>query len=387
MGTRSILILLLAALTVACGHGSSGTSASVPPSSPDGTGPQSAPQTSATMSEPASAAIVDPATGQPLAFVQADQPITGATADGTGGWYIGGDFSTVNGVARPHLAHITSDGTLDPVWRPELKARAGALSFLSITLAGGDVIVSGAFHEVLRRARHGLAAFDKVSGELDTGWVPTTACFDGSWHITSVGTRTYAATACGAGACVQARDAQGRELVGWNASLTAIGEMPCVDSLAVGGNSLYVTGGFTQIQRRARPGIGAVTLADGSVVDGFRPRGGCAGPEHAIAVGRRLVFTGGDLCPIAALDRRSGAPAWHIGRHDNASTAALATAGSRVFVGGEFGLLDGVQANGFAAFDQATGRVLPTWHPSSGGTLVFALSISDNRLLIAGRNL
>jgi hypothetical protein len=58
-----------------------------------------------------------------------------------------------------------------------------------------------------------------------------------------------------------------------------------------------------------------------------------------------------------------------------------------VFVGGEFGRLGGVRANGFAAFDQATGRMLPTWHPSTGGTIVYSLSMSGGRLLIAGSNL
>jgi hypothetical protein len=345
------------------------------------------PQETSAGQPPPTAAILDLTTGRPVAFVRTDEPITGTTSDRTGGWYIGGDFTTVDGVARPHLAHITSNGALDPTWQPQLTARPGALGFLSLTVAGGDVIVSGGFREVSGRPRRGLAAFDQISGELDTRWVPTIACFDGGWRVTSVGTRTYASTGCGTGVCVRALDAHGRDVAGWNPSLSAIGEMPCIDSLAVGDDALYLTGGFTQIQRRARPGIGAVKLVDGSVLDGFRPRGPCVGPEHAVAVGRRLVFTGGDVCPIAALRRRVGAPVWHITRRDNASTAALATAGSVVFVGGEFGQLAGVQANGFAAFDQATGHLVPTWHPSIGGTLVFALSMSGGRLLIAGRNL
>jgi hypothetical protein len=336
---------------------------------------------------PATAAILDLATGRPVAFVSTDQPITGVTSDRRGGWYIGGGFTTVNGMARPHLAHITSDGTLDATWQPALKARAGALAFLSLAVAGRDVVVSGGFREVSGRPRHGLAAFGRDGGMLDTGWVAPTDCFDGSWHITSVGARTYASTGCGAGVCVQALDVRGRDLAGWDASLTPVGEMPCVDSLAAGGAALYLTGGFTQIRGRDRPGIGAVALTDGSVLDGFRPRGPCLGPAHAVAVGRRLVFTGGDACPIAALERSSGAPVWHLARRDNASTAALATAGSVVFVGGEFGRLGGVRANGFAAFDQATGRMLPTWHPSTGGTIVYSLSMSGGRLLIAGSNL
>ena len=44
--------------------------------------------------------------------------VTAVVADGTGGWFIGGEFTSVGGVARRHLAHIAADGTLDSVWNP-----------------------------------------------------------------------------------------------------------------------------------------------------------------------------------------------------------------------------------------------------------------------------
>src|SRR5262245_40695127 len=36
--------------------------------------------------------------------------------DGSGGWYIGGDFTAVNEVPRERLAHLLADGSLDPAF-------------------------------------------------------------------------------------------------------------------------------------------------------------------------------------------------------------------------------------------------------------------------------
>jgi hypothetical protein len=40
--------------------------------------------------------------------------VTAITDDGDGGWYIGGDFTSVGGLAIPNVAHILSDGGVDP---------------------------------------------------------------------------------------------------------------------------------------------------------------------------------------------------------------------------------------------------------------------------------
>jgi len=44
--------------------------------------------------------------------------VRAAIADGAGGWYLGGTFSSVGGVARGGLAHVRADGTLDTAFDP-----------------------------------------------------------------------------------------------------------------------------------------------------------------------------------------------------------------------------------------------------------------------------
>ena len=44
--------------------------------------------------------------------------VNDVVSDGTGGWYLGGDFNSVGGVSRTDLAHVMADGTVDPSWAP-----------------------------------------------------------------------------------------------------------------------------------------------------------------------------------------------------------------------------------------------------------------------------
>src|SRR5215831_348415 len=64
-----------------------------------------------------------------------------AVADGAGVWFIGGEFTKVNGVARSGLAHILSDQTLSS-WNPN----PGFVYVL--LLSGSTLYVGGAFTSI-----------------------------------------------------------------------------------------------------------------------------------------------------------------------------------------------------------------------------------------------
>src|SRR3954465_9991735 len=62
-----------------------------------------------------SSAAFDAASGdlrQP--WPQVDGAVEAVAPDGSGGWYLGGDFKSVGGVPRTDLAHVRADHTLDP---------------------------------------------------------------------------------------------------------------------------------------------------------------------------------------------------------------------------------------------------------------------------------
>ena len=91
--------------------------------------------------------------------------VCAAVADGAGGWFIGGDFTSVGGVPRRHLAHIRADGTLDPVWNP------GRRTVFALAVSGSTVYAGGVFTRIGGKTRRGIAALDAQTGEA-TAWNP-----------------------------------------------------------------------------------------------------------------------------------------------------------------------------------------------------------------------
>ncbi|MBK7946393.1 MAG: delta-60 repeat domain-containing protein [Flavobacteriales bacterium] len=59
-------------------------------------------------------------------FPIADSTVRCVLPDGSGGWIIGGAFSTVDGQPRQHLARILSDGSLAP-WSPAVNGEVRLL--------------------------------------------------------------------------------------------------------------------------------------------------------------------------------------------------------------------------------------------------------------------
>ena len=98
-------------------------------------------------------------TGAVQAFTaRTDGPVWALASDGRS-LYVGGDFTTVNGVARRGLAELNlTTGALDPKFDAHLSARVRDAHFV-----GGRLIIGGAF-------RKALQAVDPVTG-ADTGYI------------------------------------------------------------------------------------------------------------------------------------------------------------------------------------------------------------------------
>jgi hypothetical protein len=331
---------------------------------------------------PANGMILDAATGEPRGFVSVDGAITAATGDGHGGWFIAGGFSKVDGVPRSNVAHIDQDGALDTAWRaPELEP-ALMSPFLSVALQGDKVLVAGPFRAAAGSPAHGTVALDSVNGSVDPSWRPPKVCADGNSSIEAGPDRIYLATACAAPPCLVRLDPSSGAVSDWSASIVAIGETGCVNSVTTLAGVVAFTGGFTQVGGQQRHGIAAVNAKTGGLVDRFDPHGRCAQGGHAIGLSTRLVFVGGDDCLVGVFALATGRQLWAIPRHDaTATTTALVTTGQRVYLGGSFGSVKGSTSNGFAALDQQSGKPLHTWHPPAGSRLE-ALSISGRGLLI-----
>jgi len=117
---------------------------------------------------------LDPAVDHRIG-VDTTDPILGMLAAG-GKVYVAGYFTSVDGLARSHLAAFDADGSLDPAWRPRTAGRARALT---TTCDGSSIIVGGYFRTAAgstgtQQPRATLAMFDPATGALDP-WTPDNA--------------------------------------------------------------------------------------------------------------------------------------------------------------------------------------------------------------------
>ncbi len=288
--------------------------------------------------------------GMPAHLPEADGAVDAIVADGAGGWYLGGTFKTVGGIARPGLAHITAAGLVDPDFKPRLTVGAGnpAVSALALSSDRKTLYVGGFFTSAGGPGGSGLAALSTATGK------PISA-------------------------------------------FQAVAENVMSLALSPDGKTLYVGGGFQALDHAARHGVGAVNTSNGSLLTTFNPNAddevdaiALSSDGHTLFVGGHFTSIGGKTRQrIAALSTATGSAvaSFNPGLDASGTAAALALSpdGQTLYVGGMFSTLGGQSRSSLGAVSTATGAVT-SFAPSAGG-FVNALAISpDGKTLYAGNS-
>jgi hypothetical protein len=204
-------------------------------------------------------------------------------SDGHGGWYIGGNFTSVGGAPIRNLAHITSTDTLNAGFAPNPNQTVHALALS----AGGETLyAAGDFHEIGGQDRSGIAAINTTTGLAQPGF---TAGFnvgeseDGSALALASNTNTLYVGAVGGYGPVHSR------LKAFDATTGAVdaafkAEADAVGALAVSPDdqTLYVAGA-SSIDGEARNGLGAVNALSGAITS-FDPPGSTSYPALSLAL-------------------------------------------------------------------------------------------------------
>jgi outer membrane protein assembly factor BamB len=318
-------------------------------------------------------AAVDASSGQiqpGLAQVSGGEAQVLTTAsDGSGGWYIGGSFTHVGGVARAGLAHVRADGTLDPTWDPAPNGLVWALA-----RSGSTLFVGGRFTSIGGQARTAIAALDS-SGKA-TNWNAGASSSDpmSPAYVRTLllsGTTLYVGgnfTGIGgesAGNLAALDASTGGQL--WT---TIISGFPA--ALAVSGSTLYIGGNLYTVSSQPRPNLAAVNTSNGSLLPWTASISGVSeNPTvSALAATNSAVYVGGLFNNIggqtrnyvAALDPTTAAPtAWNP--NADGQVRALVVSGSTLLVGGFFGTVGGQERVGAAAVSLTTGA-LTGWNPA-----------------------
>ena len=330
---------------------------------------------------------IDTASADPVdTYPMVNGLIRAVANDGSGGWYIGGSFTQVGGVACHNLAHILSDGTVDSSWNPNADKIVNVLA-----VSGSTVYAGGYFSSVGGLTRNHLAAIDTSTG-TPTSWDPNA---DGSVHALAVsGSNVYAGgnfTTLGGGTYTRNRlaaiDASTGTPTSWNPNANDY-----VYALAVSGSTVYAGGSFTSLKggTYTRNRLAAIDASTGTPTS-WNPNANYT--VYALAVSGSNVYAGGDFTTLgggtyirnhlAAIATSTGTPtSWNP--NANEAVCSLAVYGSAVYAGGNFTSLGGTTypRNRLAAIDITTG-VPTSWDPSVGNR-VEAIAVSGSTIYAGG---
>jgi predicted small secreted protein len=314
-----------------------------------------------------------------------------AIPDGSGGWYIGGEFVAVGGVPRLNLAHVLADGTVGP-WSPTASGTPVYAPTLPLVVClakeGSTVYVGGDFQTLSGEPRRNLGAVDAVSGAV-LDWAP-----EPDHWVTALATQGGVVYAGGlfthmggqSRNYVAAVDVSSGAVTDWNPNAEY-----WVEVLVPDGEVVYAGGYFTRIGGQVRNRIAALDAASGMATE-WDPN--ALGPDFELGTYvKDIVVEGGTVYvagsfdhiggeargSVAALDARSGAAtAWNpaLGPrypgYPPPPVLDVELHGGRVYIGGGFRTVDGVVRLNLASFEAATGA-LTEWNPGANGG-VYALA-------------
>lgn len=268
--------------------------------------------------------------------------------------YIGGSFSSINGVARKNLAAIDlSTGAVLP-WNPGASGTTTTAfddtRVNAIVLKDNSVYVAGIFLNVAGQPRKGLAAIDASSGAA-TSWNP------------------------GVG--------------------DAVGMDEYVLSMDVHENLLYVSGNFTTLAGASREYLGALDLTTGALAN-WHPK--MTDEVRKVRVSGNTAYILGDFSGgvngvardygIAGVDINTGSATSFNPQFNGSIAADFALTETDLFVGGYFSEADNEPRPGLAAFSLETGQ-LDSWNPDLGSAGegnydVAAVATSSSVLYVGG---
>lgn len=308
--------------------------------------------------------------GEPRPFPLVEgSGVSDVVADGSGGWFVGGNFDSVGGLPRKNLAHVLADGNVDPVWNP------GANGFVNaLERVGSTVYVSGAFTEVAGQARARLAAIGPLG--VPTSWNPGA---DGPiYDLEAAGDTLYlGGTFQNVGGAPRssaaALDIPSGAVTSWNPNVGGT-----VSDLAVSSSEVFLSGGWSTVGGVARGGLAVVDRSTGSL----RPWDPLSGPGNAgsLKVVGSTLYVAGGFVSIAGQPRSRLAafslPSKTLTDWDpapNGQVTTLGVAGTDIIVGGQFTMIAGQPRAGLATVDQS-GSALP-W---SGGVGKNPLAIAES---------
>ncbi len=234
-----------------------------------------------------------------------DQPVRAVTAGGSGGVFVGGAFTAFAGSAYSGLVRLRPDGGVDAAgFDPGTGADGAAVNALA-RLPDGRLFAGGSFATFNGIARPGLVRL-RTDGTVDPAFAPVSPAVPGAVlalvPAQTGGSQPNGVLLARAGGVVQRLTGAG----GADPASTGVGFVQGgeVDALAVDDQGRILLGGsFTRYGATPRRGL-ARLLPDGTVDPAFDPGPGVDAAVRALALGADggLVL-GGDFSTVGGVSR------------------------------------------------------------------------------------
>ncbi|GIG64029.1 hypothetical protein [Phytomonospora endophytica] len=303
--------------------------------------------------------------------------------------YVGGDFTAafVNGKRsyRDRIAAVDARTGALRDFAPKLDGNVYALA-----VSGSQLYVGGYFTTVDGLKRRHIARF--TGGDLDawrhsvSGAVRALAVSDGVLY---------------AGGSFSTVDGQARgNVASWNLSADTLTSFaPAVDatvrSVTAGANRLYVSGTFNTVNGADARKLAAVDKTSGALDTGFAPKLTSIVYDVLLAHDRVYAAVGGQGGRLIAMDY-DGRTRWQT--TTDGDVQAITAIGDTIYAGGHFesvcasprtgdqGLcLDGEKAGRFKFLAVTTSGTLTSWDPWSDSIVgVWCMAASGDRLAAGG---
>ncbi len=298
-----------------------------------------------------------------------DGSVHALISDKNGGWFVGGKFTRIGQVNVTNLAHIRSDGTVDPAFTPNPNDYVYALALSSDQ---NKLYVGGTFTNIAGTAKTHLARVNTINGSYDSVFTPSANGGINEMVLSSNDAVLYVG-----GTFTSLASTTRNNLGAFNTSDGSIvstfdpnPDSTTIMSLALSSNNstLFAGGNFTNIGGQARVGLAAINATDGTAVSGFVAdlNGGSYPDDLLLNSTESTLYIGGTFTSINSTTRHLVAAVSTTdgsltsfnpnvsGGTNQVSTMALSPDNTRLFLGGTFTTVGASSARYFAVVNTST---------------------------------
>jgi hypothetical protein len=288
-----------------------------------------------------------------------DPYIEAIVSDGRGGWFVGGDFTSVGETRCVNLVHVRLG---QPVTRESCFSTNGAV--LALARQGGKVFAGGLFTSIAGQKRSYLAAIDIARDAVSP------------WDALLAG---------------RPQPAHGGGF-----------QVPYVEAIATSPRVVYF-GGYLLVAGGSFVDVGAVDIATARPLPRWRSLRLSAPAAHSYAEVAALALSGtrlfiGARDTLARVDTATGREVARAqparsprSTADSPSIEAVTATSSTVYIGGFFARIGNVRRTAIAGFDPRTlhptrwkANIAPYTQTKGNPSQINAITVRPNRIYVAG---